>query len=79
VDEPVMCTHQVTLSFSGFMSKFDWYGLDDDAGIYLVNGDWNDYTVIVEAARTIQLTTQVIYNSVTSEASVEELEAVALA
>ena len=54
VDQPVVCKHQVTLSFSGFMSKFEWYGLDDDAEMYLVDGDWNDYTVIVEAARTVE-------------------------
>jgi hypothetical protein len=79
VDEPVTCTHQITLSLSGFMTKWDWYDLEDEADISLVDGDWNDHYVVVDAAPTIKVTTKVIYDSLTGEASVEDLEAVALA
>jgi hypothetical protein len=72
----VTCTHQVTLSFTGFMQKFEWYGLDENADFFLNDGDWNDHYVSLDATRTIQLTTKVIYGSVTGEAEVEELEAV---
>ncbi len=79
LDEPVTCTHQVTLTISGFMTKWDWYDVEDDASVYLVDGDWNDHYVVVEAAPTIKVTTKVIYDSLTGEASVEDLEAVELA
>jgi hypothetical protein len=50
VDEPVTCTHRVTLTISGFMTKLDWYDIEADADFYLVDGDWNDHYVIAEAA-----------------------------
>jgi hypothetical protein len=76
LDEPVTCTHQVTLTISGFMTKWDWYDIEDDAGVYLLDGDWNDHYVMVEAAPTIKVTTKVMYDSLSREASVEDLEAV---
>lgn len=78
LDEPVTCTYQVTLTISGFMTKWDWYDVEDDAGVYLLDGDWNDHYVMVEAAPTIKVTTKVVYDSLTGEASVDELEAVEL-
>lgn len=77
-DKPVTCSHQVTLSFTGVMEKFNWYGLEDDDGFSLIDSDWNEYYVLVDTTRTIKLTTKVIYDSVTGEASVEELVAVSL-
>lgn len=68
----------VTLSFSGFMSKFNWYGLEDDSGFFLIDGDWNDYTVLVETVRTIKLDTTVTYHSEMGEATVDELKSAAV-
>jgi len=79
LDELVTCTHQVQLSISGFMAKWDWYDLDDDSDVTLVDGDWNDHYVVLDAAPTIQLTTKVIYDALTGEASVEELKSVEIA
>ncbi len=73
------CTHQVTLTISGFVTKWDRYDVENDTSVYLIDGDWNDHYLIVEAAPTVKVTTKVIYESSTGEASVEEPEAVDLA
>jgi pimeloyl-ACP methyl ester carboxylesterase len=72
-DKLVTCIHQVTLSFAGMMEKSNWYGLEGEDGFFLIDSDWNKYYVTVDAGRTIRLTTKVIYDSTTGEASVEEL------
>jgi hypothetical protein len=74
-DRPVTCTHQVTISFSGTMAKSEYYVEDQDE-IDLWDGDLNDYTVGVEADRTIKLTTIVLYDSEADEAEVQSLERV---
>jgi len=73
LDQPVTCTHQVMITFSGTMAKSEWY-VDDQDEIDLWDGDLNDYYVGVEAHRTIELTTIVVYNSEADEAEVQLLE-----
>jgi pimeloyl-ACP methyl ester carboxylesterase len=75
-DKPVICTYRVTLSFTGFMEKFNWYGMEDEDDLFLMDGDWNDHYVSADAVRTIKLTTKVVFDSATGEASVEEVIAV---
>jgi hypothetical protein len=72
-DKPVTCTYRVALSFTGLMEKSIWYGMEDEDDLFLMDGDWNNHYVAVDAARTIELTAKVIFDSDTEEASVEEL------
>ena len=76
LDERVKCTHQVVLSFTGMMSKFSWYGREEDDDLELFDSDWNDTYMLVGATRTIELTTTVLYDGPADEASVETLDSV---
>jgi hypothetical protein len=75
--QPVECTHQVLISFSGFMTKSDWY-LHDYDDLELWDSDHNDHYVSVAAHRLLELTTKVTYDPDADEAHVDELLATRL-
>lgn len=70
--QTVECIHQLLISFSGLMTKSDWY-THDYLGLELWDPDHNDHYVSVEAHRVLELTTEVKYDPTTDEARVNAL------
>ncbi|MFC8618976.1 PIN domain-containing protein [Micromonospora purpureochromogenes] len=70
--EPVRCTHEVTVSIDGAMTKSDWYS-HAYPDLDLWDNDLNEHYVSVDAVRVLELTTEVLYDPEVDEAQVKDI------